>query len=792
MYRFIKNESGEFLKYLDKLLKILKTDRNTFFTYLLTMVSVYILIDRLIELLLLCFTGISVSYWGPIKYTLAMACPVFAFLFSGSSKYSNSKNVKLTFVYTYVITLYVIGISMITQWLNQLAWLLLLSVPNYVEIATQFSDLIKPAFTALALYIPLTTFFPLIKFIALKVDDTKELKDSIFDYGGIDLSNKSEGSGPYMCEVAICTDNTTGKPVTVPETKRFDSMLVAGVSGSGKTSMVFEPMIARDLEKKYFFHEVSKELGFTALKTGIAYLKKPYNNDYLNKHFNLNMLSPVDGKEKLYKAFMKKMIYSDTASEGIKYRNIGLTAMSPDYESTSHMIEVAENFNIPIHIIDPSDPNSPGLNPFIFEDPTKIAIAISSVLKGMYFTSNTDVEQAFRENVAAQAIENLTVILKVMYPKINSGRLPNLEDMLKMLNNFDLVEKMCRILETDEELAEKYELQLGYFKKNFYKDGPGRTETEKFIYAAVSQLDSLLRIEGIRNILCNRTNNINYDQVLENGEVTFVCTRRGDLGATAHKAFGLFFILLMQYSVLRRGGIESTRIPHFMYIDEFSPFIGSATGSMFTLYRKYKVGLIVSVQNLDQLGNKNTSKYRQTILSNCSTKMVFGNNTPEDNDWWAWEFGDKREWKYQRDYDVREDSEHEKGYTPTYKSIEWAWTKRFSAGKVQSLKFKSCIYKTKNIKGKTIVDDGKVDFLESKYKELHSSKSYNFSRFTAGISKEQGEDKKEKKRKFDPKSIEFKGDHDVDPIQTDNTDSNFLLNNDDAIIFDLKKGNPNG
>ena len=29
-------------------------------------------------------------------------------------------------------------------------------------------------------------------------------------------------------------------------------------SGTGKTSMVFEPMIARDIEKKYFFKEVSK------------------------------------------------------------------------------------------------------------------------------------------------------------------------------------------------------------------------------------------------------------------------------------------------------------------------------------------------------------------------------------------------------------------------------------------------------------------------------------------------------------------------------------------------------
>ena len=39
------------MKYLDKLLKILKTDRNTFFTYIFTILTAYIVIDRFVELL---------------------------------------------------------------------------------------------------------------------------------------------------------------------------------------------------------------------------------------------------------------------------------------------------------------------------------------------------------------------------------------------------------------------------------------------------------------------------------------------------------------------------------------------------------------------------------------------------------------------------------------------------------------------------------------------------------------------------------------------------------------------
>ena len=70
------------MKYIDKFLKKLNTDRNTFATYTLTLITVYLAIDRIVEILLMIFTGVSYSYWGPIKYTFALACPVFAYLFS--------------------------------------------------------------------------------------------------------------------------------------------------------------------------------------------------------------------------------------------------------------------------------------------------------------------------------------------------------------------------------------------------------------------------------------------------------------------------------------------------------------------------------------------------------------------------------------------------------------------------------------------------------------------------------------------------------------------------------------
>lgn len=126
------------------------------------------------------------------------------------------------------------------------------------------------------------------------------------------------------------------------------------------------------------------------------------------------------------------------------YKNCGITVMSPDREIIDHMTDVCNNFQIPYNLIDPNSSESIGINPFVYDDPNKIAITISSALKTMYNTKHEDLEEAYREDVAIRIIENVAILLKEMYPRMNEGALPNLEDMLKLLTNFELIEKCAK------------------------------------------------------------------------------------------------------------------------------------------------------------------------------------------------------------------------------------------------------------------------------------------------------------------------------------------------------------
>lgn len=770
------------MKIIDNFLKKLGVSRNTFATYILTLITIYLAVDRIVEFLLMLFTGVSYSYWGPIQYTLALACPIFAFLFSGASEFASTKKKKVTLFYIYIIGLSIIAISMFTQWLNMGAWLLLIFNPGYVDLVTDFSDLIRPALTSITILFPVLMIPKVFKFLYFGVNDSQDMTRSIWDYGGIDLSDKKQGHGPYTCEVYLCQNSETSEQITIPEASRYQSMFVCGGSGSGKTSMVYEPLIARDLDRKFFFREVSKEMGFTALKTGIAVLNGPYDNDYLNSNFNLNMLIPTSGNEDVYKGYMKKMILDDSGE--ITYKNCGITVLSPDREISDHMISVCKNFGLSYNIIDPSDKNSIGLNPFVYDDTNKIAITISSVLRTMLDISKDEPDETYRESVVIQAIENMSILLKEMYPRMNQGILPNLEDMLKMFTNFDLVEKMCEILAHDDELKEKYSTQLAYFKKNFYKNGINRENTEIYIDAAISQLDKLLRIPGVKSILCNRHNNIDFDKSLANGDIIFVCTRRGDLGASSHKAFGLFFLISMQNAVLRRPGSEKSRVPNFLYIDEFPDFICKATEPIFTMYRKYKIGTTISAQNLEQLNISNSKEnFKQTILSNCANKIFTGNASTEELEWWSKEFGEKREWKMQNtiDFDKMQ-------YDSKHGGVEWKFVPYFKPGKLQSFGQKDCAYKIRGSNGKPLAGQGKLNYLESKYKEPKKIKTFDFGKYSDGVTTDTEDDNTTQvKKKFDLKHLDFKDERDeINPVQTNTTDSSYLFDNEDAIIVNFK------
>ena len=187
----------------------------------------------------------------------------------------------------------------------------------------------------------------------------------------------------------------------------------------------------------------------------------------------------------------------------------------------------------------------------------------------------------------------------------------------------------------------------------------------------------------------------------------------------------MFFILQFQDAVLRRKGNEDSRTPHFLYIDEFPEYITKDMDVMFTLFRKYRCGVTVAIQNLSQLDKTGQGYYRQTVLANTKTQIVFGDTVKEDSEYWNKAFGMEKKVDTSESYTIKED----KGFVSTGKKIEIKDKERIKVHKLAELGFGSMFYKTKTANGKTVFGEGKTSFLASKYKEQQNTLMFNFEKY---------------------------------------------------------------
>jgi len=737
----IKKILKPFSKPFDKFLKKYKLDKAVFVSYIFFLLSLFFVIERTYEILYTLFTGVGAWYWPPILYAFAFACIGISFAYGCSSSFVKTPSDKIKFTIWGALGLYILSFSMIVQWGNKFLWMILLKIPNFKYVIEHMPETILPAIKYGCYGIPIFTLPWIINWYINRIKDDSKYTDSIEEFEGVVPPDPYLATGPFTCEVALCVDAKSNKTVMTPEKRRYESTLIQGATGTGKTATMIEPMCAHDIEKKFFFKEISKRLGYVALQSGLATINTPVTNEYLNENFSLNYLTPKENRLDEYLNLLKDIIlYHDKETNQIYYKDVGLTLVAPDAECIGRVREVAKCYNAKVNYIDPLDPTSLGMNPFVLEDPAQVAVIISTVLKGMYEADSGGESNLFFAQVTQQALENLTILLKVMYPIMHNGDMPTLEDMLKMLYDFSLVEQACEELKKDPVLFDEYKVLVGYFERNFYKPpvningyeipgviGSGRKETEKFLYGAITQLDNLLRHPGVKQIICNRDNNINFDKALANGEIITLCSQKGTLANILSKAFGMFFILAFQYAVLRRPGTEDNRVPHFLYIDEFPDYLNKETETCFTQFRKYRCGMVVSIQNLSQLERTASMKYyKDVVLTNTKTQVIFGDTNYSDSEYWSNEFGINEKWVWGgENLKPGEDLSKSQGLSGVKKDDK----KKFKSHKIQELGFKTCAYRTKDATGKNKVGKGKTDFVNKKHKQPHPSKEYNFNPF---------------------------------------------------------------
>ena len=763
---------------MSKLYKKLKTDANTFWGFILTLICVFLAFDRTIEMLLMIFTGVGYSYWNMIIYAIVFLLPFITFKIMLESKFMTHDNLKVSLFVFYgsLFSIYLMAFG--AQIINQGAWLLFLDVPGYETIVSEDLKLVKSAFTALSLLVPFYAMDKVYFWFRWFVVEDDEFYDGLIKQDGFKLGPSKRKKGPYSFETMIARDKIEGNFAVMSEEGRFEHTLVVGPTGSGKTALYIEPMIARDLEKKFFFRNAVKSLGHSLLRANIARVKAEYHHVDLNTDFSLEMIEPIKGRERLFYTYLAK-IKRNLNEDDLSTKDLGIVYLSPEIESIDKLTKVADNYGVDYKIVDPLDADTIGINPFINPDPEGCAVAVSVVVNSIIAAAEG--ETMLKENFdATRAVENVAIILRATYKEKYGQMLPTLEDIYKLLSNFDLIQAMVEELKENVELAKKHEVRIAYFEKNFYANSPRREKMEEIVETPIAILENFLTSQAMKNVFCNRYNNIDFAESLENGDVLFFCTRRSRISGTSYDMYRLYVSLLVRFitgGIVKKLEYKGTPIPYFMYFDDYGPFISDKNVELFSTATKNSVGLTISVHNLEQI--KRAANYFTYLNAIRNRVIMAGLSYPECKFWASDDFPVKRVWS-----DVghsTNDSSVESIMNEDMSKAHLEWIDVINPGDMFVMKFKTCAFRVKNAGGRYTAGMGNLDFIEPKHLQPAQEKKYDFNSL---ISKSKsGHSSSKFANPFSKAKQGESVDEAADSFEDDDTD---IFNNDETSIDPVK------
>ena len=139
----------------------------------------------------------------------------------------------------------------------------------------------------------------------------------------------------------------------------------------------------------------------------------------------------------------------------------------------------------------------------------------------------------------------------------------------------------------------------------------------------------------VSNIICQKKSTLNIADTINNGGVILARFSRGDMGFENSALLGTMLISKIQIAAMQRVNIpQEQRVPTFLYVDEFQNFVGDQGGAksfaeILSEARKYRLGLIIAHQFIDQLKQTGSNFLTAAIFNNCGTTISFRMGTPD-------------------------------------------------------------------------------------------------------------------------------------------------------------------
>lgn len=155
-----------------------------------------------------------------------------------------------------------------------------------------------------------------------------------------------------------------------------------------------------------------------------------------------------------------------------------------------------------------------------------------------------------------------------------------------------------------------------FFEQEF--SHPSFAATKKQI---LKRLWGVLSTPAFERMFAQSENKLDLFTAMNEGKIILINTAKDLLKTEGSQLFGRFFVSMIAQAALERATLpEARRNPTYIYVDEAQEYFDDTIESILTQARKYRVGITLAHQTLDQL----SPRLRAAFLANTSLKCAGG------------------------------------------------------------------------------------------------------------------------------------------------------------------------
>jgi hypothetical protein len=181
------------------------------------------------------------------------------------------------------------------------------------------------------------------------------------------------------------------------------------------------------------------------------------------------------------------------------------------------------------------------------------------------------------------------------------------------------ISDITRLLDDEGFREECYENIVSEDIKKFWKS-EFKLYSKADLLPIYNKVGAFLVYPAIKRLLIDNPNEISFRDIMDRRKILLINISKGILGENVSSILGSLLLNTLSFNAFTRIDIpEPTRVPFFVYLDEFQNYTTPSLVNMLSELRKFKLALIMAHQYLSQL----TEEIRDAVLGNVGTVICF-------------------------------------------------------------------------------------------------------------------------------------------------------------------------